>query len=154
MMRFWCLSTSKENWEICKQHLVWGMDFRYFIVLRDFVRSGDKAIVYTKGGEFVAVVEFVGEMKEEFTHIGWTKKGRPAMFPYRIGIRTLREGRIPISFSTTNNSSNGERALWPHPNFIDKLVFIADKGKTWNQYVQVSIANIPEEDYELVESNL
>ena len=127
------------------------MDFRYFVTLRDFVREGDKAVVYTHGGNFVAVVKFVGQMKEQFTHIGWTKNGEPCMFPYRIGFVILREGSIPISFSTTGDP---EKAIWTRPNFIDRVVFIADKGKTWNQYVQVSIISIPREDYELVESNL
>ena len=36
------------------------------------------------------------------------------------------------------------------PNFIDNIVFIADKGRTWNQYLQVSIISITKEDFETI----
>ena len=39
------------------------------------------------------------------------------------------------------------KAVWNKPNFIDDITFIADKGRTWNQYVQVSIIRITEEDF-------
>lgn len=154
LMRYWCLSTSKENWEVCKKYSIWGVDYRYFVTLRDFVGEGDTAVVYTHGGEFVAIVHFVGKMKEDFTHIGWIKKGKPWVFPYRIGFRILKEGKVPISFSTVRSPENVEKAQVIQPNLIDKLVFIADKGKTWNQYVQVSMISIPQEDFELIELNL
>ena len=38
-----------------------GMDARYFVTLEKFLKVGDKAVVYTHGGKFVAIVEFVGE---------------------------------------------------------------------------------------------
>ena len=153
-MRYWCLSTSKENWQVCRENLVWGMDFRYYVTLKKFVRKGDKAIVYTHGGEFVAVVEINGEMKESFKHIGWAKNKKPYMFPYHVPLKILKEGKISISYSTTNDPENVEKAVWSRPNFIDELVFIADKGKTWNQYLQVSIVRITKEDFDRVESNL
>jgi len=130
------------------------MDYRYYVTLKKFVRKGDKAIVYAHGGEFVAVVEITGEMREDFNHNGWTKNGRPYVFPYRVPLRMLKEGRISISYSTANEPENEEKASWNRPNFIDELVFIADKGKTWNQYVQVSIVRIAKEDFDSVESNL
>jgi predicted RNA-binding protein len=148
------LSTSKENWQVCKTHLVWGMDYRYYVTLKKFVRKGDKAAVYTHGGEFVAVIEISGELEESFQHIGWTKKGKPYMFPYRVPLKILKEGKTSISYSTTNDPKNLEKVVWNRPNFIDELVFIADKGKTWNQYLQVSIVRITEEDFDCIESNL
>jgi len=55
------MSTSEKNWRICKQNSVWGMDARYYITLRDFVKDGDQAIVYMHGGKFVAIIQFSGE---------------------------------------------------------------------------------------------
>lgn len=153
-MRYWCLSTSKGNWQVCRDQLVWGMDYRYYVTLKKFVKKGDKAVVYAHGGAFVAVVEITGKMREEFNHIGWTKNTKPYMFPYRIPLKILKEGKISISYSTTNEPENEQKASWNRSNFIDELVFIADKGKTWNQYVQVSIIRITKEDFDRIESNL
>lgn len=36
------------------------------------------------------------------------------------------------------------------PNLIDDILFIADKGRTWNQYLQVSIISITEEDFNTI----
>lgn len=135
--------------------MVFGLDYRYYVTLVNFVREGDKAIVYASGERaFAAVVEISGEMKEDFGHIGWTKGGMPYIFPYRVPLRILREGRIPIAYSTTNETDNKEKANWNRPNFIDEISFIADKGKTWNQYVQVSILRIDKEDFDRVESRI
>lgn len=150
-MRYWCLVTSKKNWEVCKKHNLWGVDYRYFVTLKKFVRAGDKAIVYSHGGDFVAEVEITSGMREEFTHIGLEKRGRPYMFPYRVDVKIIREGEIHISDST--NEAN-EKALWVKPNFIDELIFLTDKGKTWNQYLQASMINISKEDFERIASNL
>jgi len=145
-MRYWCISTSADNWEICKKNCVWGMDARYFVTLEKFLRAGDKAVVYTHGGKFVAVIEFVGEYFYDEEDLGWKKAGRPYLFPYRIGFRTVHLSKNPpqISFST---EEKGNKANWSRPNFIDEVVFISDKGRTWNQYLQVSIINITEEDF-------
>ena len=149
-MRCWCLVTSKKNWEVCKKHKLWGVDYRYFVTLKKFVRAGDKAVVYSHGGDFVAEVEITSNIMEEFTHIGWEKRGRPYMFPYRVGIKIIREGEVHISYSTTEEK---QKALWVSPNFIDELIFITDKGKTWDQYFQVSMINISKEDFKKIASN-
>jgi predicted RNA-binding protein len=150
-MRHWCLVTSRENWQVCKQHSVWGMDFRYSVTLRRFVRRGDRAVVYSHGGNFVAAVEIVSEPYEDFTPIGWTKNRQPFLFPYRAKITILKEGQAHVAFSTI---SEGERALHTAPNLIDEIAFIADKSKTWNQYLQVSIVPISHEDFETIVSRL
>jgi hypothetical protein len=54
---------------------------------------------------------------------------------------------MKISFST---KEIGNKASWFNPNFIDDIVFIADKGRTWNQYLQVSIINITKEDFDIL----
>jgi predicted RNA-binding protein len=150
-MRHWCLVTSRQNWDVCKRHSVWGMDFRYFVTLQRFVRPADRAVVYAHGGDFVADVEIVSEAYEDFTPIGWTKNRQPFLFPYRIKIRILKEGRGHVRFST---DSDGERALHTTPNLIDEIAFIADKSRTWNQYLQVSIVPISREDFETIASRL
>ncbi len=145
-MRYWCISTSVENWRICRNNRVWGMDARYYVTLQKFLRSGDKAVVYTHGGRFVAVVQFAGEYYFSEEDLGWTKGKRRFLFPYRISLRIIHESKNPprISFSTEEIKN---KAKWNKPNFIDDVVFIADKGKTWNQYLQVSIIRIAEEDF-------
>lgn len=148
-MRYWCLSTSAENWVICRKYSVWGMDARYFVTLEKFLEVGDKAVVYTHGGKFVAVVEFAGEYFYSEEDIGWTKGKKRFLFPYRIQFRIIHESRNPprISFSTEEIKNKGQ---WNKPNFIDNIVFIADKGRTWNQYLQVSIISITEEDFNTI----
>ncbi|MCW3986538.1 MAG: EVE domain-containing protein [Candidatus Bathyarchaeota archaeon] len=148
-MRYWCISTSPDNWEICRKNSVWGMDARYYVTLKKFLESGDKAVVYTHGGKFVAVAEFVGKHYFSEEDIGWTKGKRRFLFPYRINLRIIHESKNPprISFSTKEIE---DKAKWIKPNFIDDIVFIADKGGTWNQYVQVSIIRITEEDFNTI----
>lgn len=145
-MRHWCISTSVENWKICRKNSVWGMDARYYVTLQKFLRSGDEAVVYTHGGKFVAIVQFTGEYYFSEKDLGWTKGKRRFLFPYRINLKIIHESKIPpqISFSTEEIEN---KAMWSRPNFIDDVVFIADKGKTWNQYLQVSIIRITEEDF-------
>ena len=145
-MRYWCISTSAENWEICKHNSTWGMDARYYVTLEKFLREGDKAIVYTHGGKFRAIVEFIGRRFYSEDGLGWTKGRKPFLFPYRIKFKIIHESANPVQifFST---GEVGNKAEWFNTNFIDDIVFIADKGRTWNQYLQVSIVNITEEDF-------
>jgi len=148
-MRYWCISTSAENWEICKRDSIWGMDARYYVTLEKFLKAGDRAVVYNHGGNFVAVVEFVGEYFYSEDHIGWTKRQNKFLFPYRINFKIIHKSKdLPqISFST---EEIGNKAQWNRPNFIDDITFIADKGKTWNQYLQVSIIRITKEDFDTI----
>jgi len=122
------------------------MDARYYITLEKFVNKGDRAVVYTHGGYFVAVIEFVTRWFYSEEDIGWSKHGRKYIFPYRIKFRILCEAKKPlkIHYSTEERDL---KANWVKPNFIDKISFIADKGRTWNQYFQVSIIRITEEDF-------
>jgi len=133
-MRYWCISTSAENWKICRKNSVWGMDARYFVTLEKFLKAGDKAVVYIHGGRFVAVVKFVGEHFYSEKDIGWTKGKNKFLFPYRIKFKVIHESKNPpkISFSTEEIKN---KAQWNRPNLIDDITFIADKGKTWNQYL-------------------
>lgn len=124
------------------------MDARYFVTLEKFLKTGDKAVVYAQG-KFVAVVEFVGGYFYSEKDLGWTKGKRKFLFPYRIKFRIVHESKNPptISFSTEEAR---HKAQWNKPNFIDDIVFIGDKGKTWNQYLQVSIIRITEEDFKII----
>lgn len=149
IMRYWCISTSAENWEICKSKGVWGMDARYFVTLEKYLKGGDRAVVYVHGGKFVVVIEFVGEYFYCEKDIGWKKDKKKFLFPYRINFRIIHESKNPpkISYST---EEKGGKANHSKPNLIDKITFIADKGKIWNQYLQVSIIRITEEDFNTI----
>uniref|UniRef100_A0A7C3YZ56 EVE domain-containing protein n=1 Tax=candidate division WOR-3 bacterium TaxID=2052148 RepID=A0A7C3YZ56_UNCW3 len=148
-MRYWCISTSAENWKICRDNKVWGMDARYFVTLEKFLKAGDKAVVYTHGGIFAAIVEFVGKYFYSEKDLGWTKGKKRHLFPYRIKFRIIHESKNPpkISYST---EEKGNKAQHIKPNLIDCITFIADKGTTWNQYLQVSIIRITEEDFNTI----
>jgi predicted RNA-binding protein len=148
-LRYWCISTSFENWKICKAHTLWGMDARYFVTLKKFLKEGDRAVVYTHGGLFVATIEFSGECFYSEEDIGWTKGKNKFLFPYRIKFRILKESEHPPQISFSTEEVNG-KAQWKKPNLIDEIVFIADKGRTWNQYLQVSIISITEEDFNTI----
>jgi len=113
------------------------------------LKAEDKAIVYTHGGKFTAVVEFVGKYFYSEEDIGWTKGKSRFPFPYRIRFKVIHESSNPlqISFSTEEREN---KAQWVRPNLIDEITFIADKGKTWNQYLQVSIIRITKEDFDTV----
>lgn len=152
-MRYWCISTSAKNWEICKKNSVWGMDARYFVTLKKFLKAGDMAVVYTHGGKFVAVIKFVGEFFHDEKELGWTKGKSKFLFPYRIKFDLIHEAKnlIQISFSTEEKENKAE---WTKPNFIDNIIFIADKGKTWNQYLQVSIISITKEDFDTISNSI
>lgn len=156
-MRFWCLSTSQRNWEICRRNRVWGMEAKYLVTYEKFLKAGDKAVVYTQGGNFSAVVEFMGDYFYSEKYLGWTKKvkGKEEEFlgPYRIKFKILDESDKPphISFSTEETN---HKAQWNRPNFIDELTFIADKGRTWNQYLQVSVIRITEEDFNTISGEI
>jgi hypothetical protein len=125
------------------------MDARYSVTFEKFLKEGDRAIAYTHGSKFVAVVEFVGTRFYSEDDLGWTKGKNRFLFPYRIRFKIVHESKNPpqISFSTEELDN---RARWNRPNLIDDIVFIADKGRTWNQYLQVSIINITQEDFDTV----
>lgn len=149
-MRYWCLVTSKENWKVCKDNNVFGFDYRYFITLKNFIKKGDKAIVYSHGGDFAAEVEINSDFYYDKKNIGWTKNGKPFLFPYRIKLKIIKEGILHIAFST---ELKNEEAEHNNPNPIDNITFIADKGRTWNIYFQVSILPIPKEDFDYISNN-
>jgi len=126
------------------------MDSRYFVTFEKYLKAGDKAVVYTHGGNFVGIVEFKGNYYFSEEHIGWKKGEKRFLFPYRIKFELLCEAVKPVKiyFST---AENGEKAIWSKPNIIDEITFIADRGRRWNQYVQVSIIRITEEDFNTIE---
>lgn len=148
-MRYWCISTSRRNWEVCRKNRLWGMDGRYLPTLEEFVGRGDGAVAYVKGGHFVAVVEFTGEHFFDKTDLGWTKGTAPFLFPYRIPFRIVHESSDPahIKFSVVEVDDKCEKV---EPNFIDDISFITDKGRTWNQFLQVSLIRLTKEDFETI----
>ena len=123
------------------------MDARYYVTLEKFVEEGDQAVVYTHGGRFRAIIEFSGQYFYSEENLGWTKGGKLFTFPYRIKFRVIHETTEPVQLSFSTEEI-GSKAQWSKPNFIDDIVFIADKGRTWNQYLQVSIINITKEDFD------
>ncbi|ADI73260.1 protein of unknown function DUF55 [Methanohalobium evestigatum Z-7303] len=146
-MRYWCLSTSIDNWKVCKENNLWGMDYRYYPTLAKFVNPGDKAVIYTsKNKRFVATVKFTGSYFYDDSDIGWNY-----LFPYRINFEILHENEKSPQINYTV-SNDGNEANWFGDNLIDEISFIADKSRTWNQYFQVSIIRITEEDFNTIQN--
>jgi hypothetical protein len=125
------------------------MDARYYVTLEKFLKSGDRAVVYTHGGRFVAVVEFEGAFYFSNQDIGWTKGKRRFIFPYRIKLKVIHESQKPPKILVSTDETEN-KAEWNRPNLIDDISFIADKGRTWNQYLQVSIIRITKEDFDTI----
>jgi predicted RNA-binding protein len=123
------------------------MDARYYVTLEKFLKTGDKAVAYTQAGNFRAIIEFIGQYFYSEEDLGWTKGEKPFTFPYRIKFRVIHETSEPVNVSFSTEEI-GNKAQWSKSNFIDNIVFIADKGRTWNQYLQVSIINITKEDFD------
>jgi len=146
-MRYWCLCSSRENWEVCKTHSVFGFDWRYLPTLEKFVRPNDHAIAYVHGGSFVATAEITGPWFEDPRPIGWTKGKKPYLFPARLPIQILQEGVASIAWTVDHDERT---VLERRQGLLNDIEFIADKGRTWNQYVQVSIVRITQSDYETV----
>ena len=61
---------------------------------------------------------------------------------------SLRRVNNRHGFYFRQKETNG-KAQSNKPNLIDEIVFIADKGRTWNKYLQVSIISVTEEDFKL-----
>jgi len=106
-------------------------------------------VVYTHGGFFVATIEFLGDYFYSEEDIGWTKGKSKFLFPYRIRFRILNESKNPPQIAFSTEEVKG-KAQWNKRNLIDDIVFIADKGRTWNQYLQVSIISLTEEDFNTI----
>lgn len=125
------------------------MDARYYPTLERYLRKGDRAVVYVQGGRFIAVIEFTGGHEFDERDLGWTKGGRSFLFPYRVPFRILHESkdRPRISFSVEEEDN---QARWVRPNFIDEVTFITDKGRTWNQFLQVSLIRLTKEDFDTI----
>lgn len=152
-VRYWCISTSPKTWEVCKEYNIWGMDARYYVTLDKHVRPGDRAVVYTQAGRFKAAIEFTERYYYSEDDLGWPEGKHRFLFPYRIKFRVIHESDEPLVISPSTDDSSGQ-AKWSNPNFIDNILFIADKGKTWNRYTQLSIISITEEDYEEITTAL
>lgn len=151
-MRYWILVTSKKNWEVCKENNIWGLDYRYSVTLKKFVNIGDKAVVYCHGGNFIAKVEIVSDLGFIKEHVGWVDiKGIPKLYPYRFKIKIIKGGLLHISYSTKEEK---DKAIPTNPNPIDNILFIADKSKTWNIYLQVSMVLISKDDFEYISKHL
>src|SRR3990170_4256653 len=155
-MRFWCLSTSARNWSVCFQHRLFGLDFRYFTTWDRYLSGGDRAVIYAGSPiqGFVASCT-IGKKQESDAHIGWTKGKAPYLFRYRFSLQDLKIAEPPLRISyTCSGAANDVPELLSPNGFLNDVIFIADKSQTWNQYVQVSIVAITDEDYSTVASRI
>ena len=158
-MRYWCLVTRPNNWEVCKAERVFGFEFGYAKTLEKFMGRGDKAIVYlTELTGFGAAVEITSKGRFDPARaksLGWDR-----FYPYLIDIALEREGFIPIA-STVSQGNDGAAIQRATENtFLNDIEFITDSGAgpkgnpRWNLFLYPSLMRIPESDYRTVMTRL
>ena len=148
-MNYWCFITTEYNWKICLGKNLFGLDYRYYQTWKNFVKKEDKAVIYVTKKGFVATAIVKGK-KVDFKKIGWTR-----IYPYRILIN-IEEGKnvVKLAYSLKEDLKKKEKVVHVNPNFIDELIFVTDKSKSWSSFVYPSILTIPKEDFEKVKKGI
>ena len=139
-IRHWLCITRPENWEIVKRKCAWGVDDRYQITLENNVSVGDLLVFYVTGTGIAGIYRVASPYYFDDTPIGWvSKQGDPYTYPHRVRITLISLPEKPIPLDKT---------------FRRQLLFITDKGKTWQVFVFPSMVLIPEEDYHTIRKRL
>jgi predicted RNA-binding protein len=139
-LRHWLCITMPKNWEIVKQRCEWGVDDRYQITLKKNVSIGDLFIFYVTRTGIAGIYKVASPYYFDDTPIGWiNKKGEPYTYPNRVRITQILLPKKPIPFDK---------------EFRQELLFITDKGKTWQVFVFPSMVLIPEDDYHTIRKRL
>ena len=170
-MRLWWFITKPHNWKVCEEHGVFGFNWRYYVTWRDYLKAGDRAVVYLIGPrqELAARATIETDGYEDFTDIGWREKaprrrsvheqlepdetnsarlrGQSWLLPYRVRLKIEPAPRPCRIHYSTEPEPDGEKANVTSPGAIDELTFIADKGDSWNVYVQPTLVRLTDEDY-------
>jgi len=139
-LRHWLCITMPENWEIVKQRCKWGVDDRYQFTLKKNVSVDDLCIFYVTRTGIAGIYRVASSYQFDDTPIGWiNKRGEPYTYPHRVHITPILLPEKPIPLDK---------------EFRQELVFITDKGKTWQVFVFPSMVLIPEGDYRTIRKRL
>ena len=146
-MAYWLCITTEENWKIIREKNVWGVPERHRNTIAK-VKQGDKLLIYikqerikdvVKESRIVAIYEVTSKTFKDSRRIFKAPKGMGnETFPYRIRIKPVRIFKKPIEFKS----------------LIPKLKFIKNKEKWSGHLMGKAMREIPEEDYNLILSQL
>jgi len=137
----WIFVTSEKNWKVIRDKKVWGMPLKRENLIKK-LKVGDEAFIYLKQekrGEKILPSRIVGLFEiasEPFKSSEQIFKDRS--YPWRVKLRP----KIVLK----------DKYLEFKP-LLPKLKFT--KGaKGWAAYFRSGMAQIPEEDYQLIETEL
>jgi len=146
-MAYWLCITTEENWRVIREKNVWGVPERHKNTIAK-VKQGDKLLIYikqerikdvVKESRIVAIYEVTSKAFKDSRRIFKAPKGMGnETFPYRIRIKPVRIFKKPIEFKS----------------LIPKLKFIKNKEKWSGHLMGKAMREIPEEDYNLILSQL
>ena len=143
MVNYWIVAIPEKNWYVIKDSKKWG----YTDNLDNTIKRNDILIFYiTKssseklGGNFVGAARVIGDWIEENEPLWPDEKTKnKVIYPYRVPIELIREGRVNIH------------------DLLNKLSFIKIKEKWWF-YFRNTPCNfrkpIPEKDAKLILESL
>jgi len=138
---YWIFVTSEKNWKVIRDEKVWGMPLKRENLIKK-LKVGDEAFIYLKQekkGDEVLPSRIVGLFEiasEAFKSSEQIFKDRS--YPWRVKLRP----KIVLK----------DKYLEFKP-LLAKLKFT--KGaKGWAAYLRSGMAQIPEEDYRLIEAEI
>ncbi len=146
-MSYWLCITTEDNWKVIKQKNIWGVAERHKNAIAK-VKPGDKLLIYlkqerdkdeVKEPRIVAVYEAVSEVFRDSSRIFKPPKGMGnETFPLRIKLRPVKIFDKPVEFKP----------------LIPKIKFITNKKKWSGHLMGKAMKEIPEDDYNLVMSEV
>jgi predicted RNA-binding protein len=142
-MTYWLCITNRANWKVIKEKNVWGVPKRHRNTIAK-VKPGDRLVIYLKQErenkevlepKIVGIFEVVSEPYEDSSRI--FKPHMPnETYPLRVKIKPVKIGEVDFK------------------PLIPKLKFITNKRKWSGHLMGKAMREIPEEDYNLIESLL
>ena len=143
-MAYWICITNKENWDVIKNKLIWGVSDRHYKVIKR-VKKGDKLLIYVIShrennkivpSQIVGVFEADSEVFRDETPIFVSPKGKTEVYPNRIKLKMIKIFDPPIEFKP----------------LVPKLKFIVNKKKWAGSLQGRAMREIPEEDFNTIMS--
>lgn len=141
MVRHWLCVTNLENWKVIKERGVWGVDDRYQYTLKHNVSVDDVLIFYVTGMGIAGIYKVSSPYQYDETELGFVKRRKKEKkivgetYPHRVSISPIIIPKAPVPLDESLRK---------------ELIFITDKGKTWEMSVFPTMVLIPKEDYDTI----
>ncbi|NLL09916.1 MAG: EVE domain-containing protein [Methanomicrobiales archaeon] len=140
-MSYWIASSNRPNWEVIRNHSIWGVPKRNKSLLTR-VAPGDKILIYVRAeqhGNILLPSAITGAFQVEKCFEDHRRLFIPPpqmgdeIFPYRFKLKPEKIFKEPVEFKP----------------LIEELMFITNKTM-WSDHLRVAMREIPEEDYKLI----